>query len=115
MIENKSLTITRHLQVPLTGPEKSEKSEELVQTLNDLERLEEHFTLLREQHKANVKARTGTIKGLSHDLGAGYVMRPVSCEQTIDLVMNRLITTRVDTGMVIEDRVLTVEEMQAQR
>lgn len=98
MNDSKTLTITRHLQVPLTGPEKSEKSEELVRTINDLERLEENFAMLREQHKANVKSRTVTIKGLSHDLGAGYVMRPVSCVQTIDLVTNRLITTRAADG-----------------
>ena len=57
MSQTKALTITRYLQVPLTSSEKSEKSEELVRTLNDLERIEEHFGELKEQHKANVKSR----------------------------------------------------------
>lgn len=60
--------VTKHIPVPLTPRERQEKSEELVRTLNDLERLQEHFALLKEQHKATVKNRQLTIRELSHDL-----------------------------------------------
>jgi len=112
MTDHKSLTITRHLQCPMTPAEKSEKHEQLVRTLNDLERIEEHFAGIREQHKANVKSRQVTIKELTHDLGAGFVMRPIACEQVPDLPTNRMLTKRMDTGEQIDERALTVDELK---
>jgi len=112
MTDHKALTITRHLQCPLTPAEKFEKHEQLVQTLNDLERLEENFAMLKEQHKANVKSRQCSIKELSHDLGAGFVMRPIACEQVPDLPTNRMLTKRLDTGEQIDERALTVDELK---
>lgn len=112
MTEN-SLTITKHLKVPLTGAEKTEKHEQLVRTFNDLKRLEANFALLKEQHKANVKARQRDIEQLTEDLGAGFVMRPIACEQTVDLDRNKMVTTRIDTGEVIDERALTADEIKA--
>jgi hypothetical protein len=110
-----ALTITRHLAVPLTLPEKNEKQEALVKTLNDLERLEDNFVALRDQHKANVTNRKLTIRELSHDLGNNFVMRPVSCEQIVDLEKNRILVKRLDTGAEVDERALTVEEMKEAR
>lgn len=113
--ETKAVTLTKHLAVTLTQAEKSEKNEALVKTLNDLERLEDNFVALRDQHKANVTNRKLTIRELSHDLGNGYVMRPVSCEQIVDLEKNRILIKRLDTGAEVEERAMTKDEMIAAR
>ena len=83
-----------------------------MRTLNDLKRLQEHFTLLQEQHKATVKARNQTINTLSQDLGAGFLMRPVSCEEVVDLATNRMVVKRLDTGEQIEERAMTLDEIK---
>jgi hypothetical protein len=113
--DTKAMTITRHLAVPLTVPEKNEKQEALVKTLNDLERLEDNFVALREQHKANVTNRKLTIRELSHDFGNNFVMRPVSCEQIVDLEKNRILIKRLDTGAEVEERSMTKDEMAEAR
>lgn len=110
--EETGLTTTRHLPAPLTAAEKNEKHEQLVRTINDLKRLEENFALLKEQHKANVKARTTSINELSQDLGAGFVMRPISCAQEVDLNRNRMITRRLDTHEQVDERALTADEIK---
>ena len=94
------------VKIPLTDTEKSDKQEELVRTLNDLDQLEEHYEQLKDQHPATVKARKLTIKTLSHDLGHGFTMQKVACNQHINLARNVLITTRIDTNEVIEERCL---------
>lgn len=80
----KALTITKHFACPLTESEKQDKHDELVRTINDLRRIEEHFAGIKEQHKANVKSREVKINELSQELGNGYVMRPsvkrLACE-----------------------------------
>jgi len=112
MSDSKSLTVTRHLPVKLTNQEKNEKNDSLVRTINDLERLEDNFTMLKDQHKANVKSRQVAIRELSHDLGNGFVMRPVACEQMVNLITNEMETRRSDTGELFEKRALTVDEMK---
>lgn len=50
-----ALTITKHIACPLSESEKRDKHDELVRTLNDLRRIEEHFAGIKEQHKAKYK------------------------------------------------------------
>lgn len=105
--------LMKHVAVPLTPRERQEKSDELVRTLNDLKRLQEHYALLKEQHKATGKNRQLTIRELSHDLKDNYVMRPVACEQRLDIESNTMTTTRLNSGEMIDTRPLTEEERDA--
>lgn len=109
---SKGLTITRHLPVPLTSTEKTEKHEELVRTITDAKRLEKHFALLKEQHKANMKARETRVDELTEELSQGFVMRPIACEQIPDLSQHRMVVKRLDTGETVEERALTAEEVK---
>lgn len=103
----------KHVAVPLTPRERQEKHDELVRTLNDLQRLRDHFALLKKQHKATVESRELTIRELSHDLKDNYVMRSVSCEERPDLDAGTMTTTRLDTGELLDTRPLTEDERAA--
>lgn len=105
----------RTLDVTLTPEERSNRSNEIVSSELEIERLNAQLDMLREQRKGlndavgDIRERIGE---LAHALHSGTEPRPVECEWTHDYDRKSATLKRVDTGIAVEVRALTAEEMQ---
>jgi len=99
------MRITRELRVVLTPEERIERAIEHRQKNDELNVLKADFA-------ADTKSRKQTMRKLMDSAANGYEHREVSCDERRDLDAGRVTVVRLDTGEVIEQRLLTDEERQ---
>lgn len=102
--------IIRHIPVPLTDAEKNELHDEMCAYVVDRDRLKDLLDEFNKKHEEIIKSREAKISENAATLHAGHVMRPISCQQEIDLTLNYIKVTRIDTGEILEDRAMTAQE-----
>lgn len=115
MSETKAVTITRHLPVKLDQYRKNALAEEQAMQRMEEMRVTDHMKRVTESLKVNIKEAQKRQNQCALAISQGFEMAEVSCEQKVDLEKNKLVTYRLDTGVQVDERALTVEEMREYR
>lgn len=107
-------TGTRNLPVLLTDEELLRRGKRIAAIEEDIGRVEYTLTSAKGQHKAEVTRLEGERAQLSRDIRNGYEHRSVEVEVRHDYRAATVVTSRTDTGEVIDTRTMTIEERQVE-
>ena len=106
------MTIVRMLPCELDEQEVRRRQERLVTTLGEIEEQEEHFADLKREERSILKDLDGAKGDLLKQIRERKETRAVECEELDVFEQNTRQVIRGDTGAVIEERAMTVEERQ---
>ncbi|HKW13831.1 MAG TPA: hypothetical protein VJS69_05035 [Candidatus Krumholzibacteria bacterium] len=113
MIDTKALTITEHLPVKIDSFREKALSNQIRESTMEEERIATHLKNVTESLRSSIKENQKKRVIAAAALTQGFEMQPVSCEQKIE--GDNLVTYRLDTGAVVRERALSVEEMREAR
>ena len=102
----------KFLPVKLTEDELRDLGKNLADEMGRLVELETEAKQAANQYKSSMKQIAATTARLSGLVRQGYEQREVGCMEVINYKTNRLAATRTDTGIVVEDRPLRMDERQ---
>lgn len=108
--DQKGLTITRHLPVPLDQYRKNALGTELAAQRMEEMRLTDHMKNVTESLKALIKDTQKNQNIAARTIHQGFEMKEVPCRQVIHLETNTVRIYREDTGEEIETRALDANE-----
>lgn len=108
----KKFKTTQTLKVRLTDVEILEYADQMARAIDNLTQLEEEKKAVADSYKAKVTEAEATVQRITNLVRNKYDYRPVDCEQTMDNNTGTAKTIRLDTGELIEDRMLTYNERQ---
>lgn len=103
---------TRDLPVTLTAEEKAARAVDLSQAMGDYEAAVESKKLTMAEARNAVEIALNRAKRLGRAILEGVEVRPVEVALSFDRDHARAITTRSDTGAVIEARPMTAREIE---
>lgn len=104
--------LTRQLPCILTDEEKLNLGQEVGKESQELQEATDRKKEVTAQLTAEVESHRAAVQRLGSLLSNGFEYRPVKCEMRIDRKKDLVVTTRTDTGEVIERRPLRPSEMQ---
>lgn len=105
-------TVSRSLSCVLTKDEKSSYGNALAHEIQRTTQAQETLKSIASEHKAIIQALKEEVMRLSNVINSGYEMRDVDCEVTKNLYLGTIKIIRMDTGEVIEERMLRGDEAQ---
>jgi hypothetical protein len=100
------------LPVKLTDEELRAKGDEIANQVIELIENEDDKKNCAADYTRRIKAIRQKIAALSGEVSSGTELRDVRCEERPDYEANLMLTFRLDTGEIIERRVLTHDERQ---
>ncbi len=106
----KPTSVERELPVKLTEAELMKLGDQAAEDQRAIEHVKIDIKSLNEDKKGLEDARTRKL----HDIKAGVEQRLVKCLIEEDLDKNVLRVTRQDTGEIVEERALTLQERQGE-
>lgn len=105
---------TYRLRVEMTAAERDEVNEELLEQLDELERLEAKKKALAAEAKAEIEATKVRAAELRQKLRARGRTEDVWCEERTSFATCTVTVVRCDTAEVISTRAMTATERQAE-
>lgn len=102
----------RHLEVPLTGKEKTELGLKLADAVQQVANAEADKKAVASSFKAKIEEHQSRANSAAATLSAGYEYRDVECEVTKDFDKKLLTSRRLDTFVIVEERPLKKDELQ---
>jgi DNA segregation ATPase FtsK/SpoIIIE-like protein len=102
----------KFLPVKLTEDEVRDLGKNLADEMGRLVELETEAKQAANQYKSSMKQIQATTARLSGLVRQGYEQREVGCLEIINYKTNRMVVQRTDTGIVVEDRPLRMDERQ---
>jgi len=103
---------TRHLKVPLSQKEIIEMADNLAQSLEDIDSLETELESIKSQFKSKLKELEGKSDGYRTKVRNKYEIRKVDCVEVLNNTAGTALEVRMDTGEIINERILTADERQ---
>jgi len=103
---------TRQLPVDLNEEEIADRGRAMAKSVSEKAGLQEEKKSATADINAKIKACGEVIRKLSEIISGGKEDREVSCEVKKDFDSNTVTVVRDDTGEVVEERPLTVDERQ---
>lgn len=111
-MKTKTVQVKKSLHVKLTQEEFNDHAIELAKLMSERDRIESSLASMRSSFKASIDETTAKIAKERQLVQEGREWRDVHCTVVYDYDERRVITTRTDTGEVIEDRAMRLDEMQ---
>ena len=108
----KSKPFKRSLPCDLTEAEKATKFSKAGRLQTAIAKVREEMKAATAGHKEKLKAHQGNLDGLLEEAESGTEERSVECYEEKDFDKKKATTYRTDTGAVVSERTLAVEEMQ---
>ncbi len=107
-----SKTLTRHLPVLLTIPEKLDYGSRLAELHQQYANVESQKAIAAATYKETLIELDGRIAHLARVLRDGHESRAVDCTWRYLFASNQKELVRIDTGEVVETAAITAEERQ---
>lgn len=104
--------VVRELKIPLRDDELLAKADQLAHVLADVARLEGDKKSYISQNKASMDTAAGEASSLGKQIAEKAEWRKVECIEERDFVEKRRRVINPITGEIIEERTMTVEELQ---
>ena len=104
--------VVRELKVPLRDDELLAKADQLAHVLADVARLEGDKKSYISQNKASMDIAAGEASSLGKQIAEKAEWRKVECIEERDFVEKKRRVINPITGEIIEERTMTVEELQ---
>jgi hypothetical protein len=108
----KSKPFKRSLPCHLTEAEKATKFSKAGRLQTTISKVREEMKVATAGHKEKLKAHQGNLDGLLEEAESGTEERSVECYEEKDFDKKKAVVYRTDTGAVVSERTLAVEEMQ---
>ena len=105
-------TVMRDLPVPIEPDRVHSMATELADKVTEKDALQAEYRDVKADYNKRLKDLSGVVNDLARKVHAESEDRPVECTVFKDFVHNNVKITRLDTGEVLDDRIMTVEEMQ---
>jgi len=102
----------RDLICKLEDDEVRARGQALADTLVEIDRAEENFKVLRAEHKETLEALHLAKNDLKRSIRDKQETRSVTCEDQHDDVAFKVYTVRRDTGEIVAERAMTMQERQ---
>ena len=104
--------VVRELKIPLRDDELLAKADQLAHVLADVARLEGDKKSYISQNKASMDTAAGEASSLGKQIAEKAEWRKVECIEERDFVEKKRRVINPITGEIIEERTMTVEELQ---
>ena len=104
--------LTKILKCELSEEERRQAALQLTVHLDELSSLEKEKKSVTDSYKAKITECESKIILHKCRVRDGYEHRQVNCIKTLDYKINKVTVTRLDTGVIIEDRDMFVDEKQ---
>ena len=104
--------VVRELKIPLRDDELLAKADQLAHVLADVARLEGDKKSYISQNKASMDAASSEASSLGKQIAEKAEWRKVECIEERDFVEKKRRVINPITGEIIEERTMTVEELQ---
>ena len=103
---DESKALIRHCKVELSKARAQEMTDQLVESTNEIERVEDLQKRMAAQQKEIIKREKCRQIEASHTLQNGYEVLPVECREEIDQVARVVRVRRLDTQEVISEQAM---------
>jgi len=104
--------VVRELKIPLRDDELLAKADQLAHVLADVARLEGDKKSYISQNKASMDTAAGEASSLGKQIAEKAEWRKIECIEERDFVEKKRRVINPVTGEIIEERTMTVEELQ---
>ena len=111
-MEQKKVKVSEYLKCLFTREEKEVFSDELARKIGELREKEGRKKEIMKSLDSEAAAMERQISELARKVKDGYEHRDVLCERTYDYAEGKKYTTRMDTGEIFKEVMLTAEELQ---
>jgi hypothetical protein len=105
-------SIKETLKVPLTDADYKEYAIRIGQVGTEITQAEDGLAAVKSQFKARIDAATAKRNEYSAIINAGCEYKPVECHLIKDYQANAIVVVRLDTGEVVRERTMSIEERQ---
>jgi hypothetical protein len=103
-------TSKEYLKCILTEPEKKEIADKMALCVAQINDQEGNLKSVSTQIKSEIAKYQAELTQSAEKIRSGYEMRQVTCR--IETTNKKMILTRLDTGEIVRERLLTPEELQ---
>ncbi|OLS13267.1 MAG: hypothetical protein RBG13Loki_3111 [Promethearchaeota archaeon CR_4] len=104
--------VKEYLKCILTTEEKRQVADKLAIAVMGKDEAEAELKSVQTQIKSKIAAIDAELIASAEKLRSGFEMRNVECRETRDFDLDNFSVVRLDTGELIVDRSLTMEEKQ---
>jgi hypothetical protein len=104
--------VQKEVKHPFNPQEAGELAQEMAQAVARLEELEDEFGEVKAAFKEKMAKARKTVKSCAVKIRQGFEMRLVECRMEKEFATNAVRLYRLDTGELVEERAMTVEERQ---
>ena len=105
-------TVQKEVRHRFSPDEIRDLGEQMAQAVARLEDLEDEFQEVKAGFKEKMAGAQKTIKACAAKIRLGYEMRMLECRMERDFTGNAVRLYRQDTGEMVEERAMTIEERQ---
>jgi len=96
----------------VTDSECLELAKQMSQLCKQKDDVEAEKARVGREFQKRIKDLSGEISGIKDVINTGLVNRHIACEKAFDYRNKLCITTRIDTGEIVEERPLYEDELQ---
>lgn len=104
--------VVLELRCDLTLEEQRLKGVQLAEQEHKIAELEDKMKLQNEIIKKEIKAITTALGENSQEIRQGWELRQVKCQMTYDYSRATVVTVRIDSGEVVDERAMNQDERQ---
>lgn len=108
----KERKFTKPLKCDLTEKELASAGQDLAYEMGLLQGVESELEEIKADYKLKVKQHETKIESLAKRIGNRFEMRDVECLEVKNFADKKMITTRLDTNQIIDERSLRNDELQ---
>lgn len=105
--------VIRECRVDLDDEEVKERTERMMQAMDEKDDAERKFASVKDSHKANIKSVDFRIQSLRNTVNTRVEWRDVECKEVFDYDKWTVTVVRSDTGETVEKRPMTSRERQS--
>jgi uncharacterized coiled-coil DUF342 family protein len=105
-------TLQKEVRHRFSADEIRDLGEQMAQAVARLENLEDEFQEVKAGFKEKMAGAQKTIKACAAKIRQGFEMRLMECRMERDFAGNAVRLYRQDTGEMVEERAMTIEERQ---
>ena len=112
MSKNVVNKVVRSVERKLTREEVAGLGEEMAQLNKQMHDLEFEADSVKKSYKTRIESKQEAIDSISVTTRRGTVWEDTDCIETMDFKKGRVITVRIDTDEIVENREMTEAERQ---
>lgn len=105
-------TCKRYLKYVFTEEEKKLMGSDLAQKFAIHTEAEGRLKSVSTQIKSEISTIESQMASISEKIRSGYEYRDIECDVEMDYDRGRVVVIRMDTGEIVEDRAMSVDERQ---